>query len=511
MSVTAGATLTLAVLAAAGALPTLALVGTRWMVIPLAPLGGAVVAALAATVTLALGAPFMMWFVALSVVSSVAAVAIWVRWPSQRPRPGAGGEGLEHRRADRLAGVLGAVGILAASAWSLRALSSPTVGFDARALWIMRAGWFLHPHAQLLVDMRLPQLALNQSAYPPLVSAAGSVAWSITGDHTDRLAVVVTALLNTCALATAAFALVECGRQCHRSVADRTPDGSRPHRWLRYAPLAAGVAAGVLLVPIAFGLTEPFMTNGYADPLWSLAALGALAYGLQLGDSRSNQGVTVLLLLVAGLSKDEGFVTAAALIGVVALRRLATLDPDQRRRGWWPPVVVAGLELATLAAWPLLMRVIHARGIASTYSSPSAWPGRARATFDGFTPYLHVLLVAIPVAVIGGLVLARVRRVGGVANDWWAWTGLASGLVAVGGALVTGSDSIQSWLVTTVHRVTEFPALAGWWILAVWLVVGVTAVSLGVEVPDSPAEVEGAPPAPATAVPVGASTGGSGR
>ena len=50
------------------------------------------------------------------------------------------------------------------------------------------------------------------------------------------------------------------------------------------------------------------MTNGYADPIWSLAAVGAVAYGLQLGEGRSNRGAAALLLaLVAGMSKDEGW------------------------------------------------------------------------------------------------------------------------------------------------------------------------------------------------------------
>ena len=77
-------------------------------------------------------------------------------------------------------------------------------------------------------------------------------------------------------------------------------------------PLLVGVIVAVLLVFVVFGITEPFMTNGYADPIWSLAAVGAVAYGLQLRKSRANQGVTLILVLVAGMSKDEGFATAFA-------------------------------------------------------------------------------------------------------------------------------------------------------------------------------------------------------
>jgi hypothetical protein len=92
-------------------------------------------------------------------------------------------------------------------------------------------------------------------------------------------------------------------------------------------------------------------------------------------------------------------------------------------------------------------------------------------------PYLHVLVLAAPIAVVGGLVLSRVRRAGGVGNDWWSWVALAGGLTAIGGALVTGVGAIEPWLETTVHRVTEFAALAGWWIVAMWAVVAAGAPS----------------------------------
>ena len=63
----------------------------------------------------------------------------------------------------------------------------------------------------------------------------------------------------------------------------------RPRDWVRLLPLVVGVIVAVLLVFVAFGITEPFMTNGYADPIWSLAAVGAVAYGLQLQNSRPSR------------------------------------------------------------------------------------------------------------------------------------------------------------------------------------------------------------------------------
>ncbi len=54
--------------------------------------------------------------------------------------------------------------------------------------------------------------------------------------------------------------------------------------------MAVGLVGAVLLVVVAAGVTEPFLTNGYADPLWSLAAVGAVAFGLQLHDEPSKPG-----------------------------------------------------------------------------------------------------------------------------------------------------------------------------------------------------------------------------
>jgi hypothetical protein len=235
--------------------------------------------------------------------------------------------------------------------------------------------------------------------------------------------------------------------------------------------MVVGVVAAVLLVCVAFGITEPFMTNGYADPIWSLAAVGAVVYGLQMESGRIQQGTTLLLVLVAGLSKDEGVATAVLLIAIVALRSLLALLRQGRLRQWWQPVALGAAELAVVASWPLLMRIDHARGAIVEETPMSDWAGRVSGSYHGMTPYLHVLVLAIPVAVVGGLVLSRVRRASGAGNDGWAWAGLASGVLAVAGAFVTGTGALAPWLLSTVHRVTEFPAMMGWWIIAVWAVV----------------------------------------
>jgi hypothetical protein len=488
MSTVPATIVALLVLSAAGVLPVLGLVGVRWITIPLTPLAGAIVAAVAATTYVAVGGTFMTWFVVEAAILAGVVITFWYARPERRPwRPDVRRRD-RHGTAHRWFGIGGAVAIAAACAWCLRGLATPTVGFDARALWLMRPGWFLQSHHQLLVNLRIPDLVLIQSPYPPLVSAATAVGWSVTGNHTDRLGVVVIALLNTCALAVAAFALVELGRRFAVRLSGSDGAGSNIAQgvaarrgasrrvtsrsvWASTLPMVVGVVAAVLLVFVAFGITEPFMTNGYADPIWSLAAVGAVVYGLQMELGRVQRGAALLLVLVAGLSKDEGVATAVVLIGIIALRSLLALWRDGRLQQWWRPVALGAAELAVVGSWPLLMRIDHARGAKVAQSPMRDWAGRVSGSYHGMTPYLHVLVLAIPLAVVGGLILSRVRRASGAGNDWWAWAGLASGALAVAGAFVTGTGALGPWLLSTVHRVTEFPAMMGWWIIAVWAVV----------------------------------------
>ncbi len=383
---------------------------------------------------------------------------------------------------DRVAGVVGFLVVVLACIWSLRGLRTPTVGFDARSLWVMRPGWFLHSHAQLLVDLRARNLVLTQSAYPPLLSASVAVAWRITGIHTARLGVTMVAVLDACALAAAALAVVQAGR----TVAARVS-----RAWL---PLAAGIAVAALLVVVAAGITEPFLTNGYADPLWSLAAVGAVAFGLQLRSDPSTRAAAVILVLVAGMTKNEGFVTAVALVVLVAARSIGIAGLRGACRRLVTPLVLAGCELAALAWWPVLMKAIHARGATSTFSASQDLANRTDAVAHGFSPYLHVLVLAVPLAVLGGIALRGVRRRVELGNDLWAWLALATGLVAVASALVTGNGAIGPWLLSTAHRITEYPAVEGWWIVGLWAVVAAAGLA-GPTAPDGVAAADptGAP------------------
>jgi hypothetical protein len=462
------------VLASAGAVPVWALVGWRWLAVVLAPLAGAVIASVAGACTLVVAGAIIPWFVGLA--GAAAVVSLWARGLLRLQSP-ARIQGPAHAfRTDepptlRWGTRIGALLVLAATAWSLRPLRVPSVGWDARSIWLLRASWFAGGHGFLAASFRDGTELVAHASYPPLVSAAVAVSWQATGVHGDRLGVVMIALLNACAAIALGWVLVEAGREA----ALRT---DRPGR--RVWSLSAGVASGCLLVLAAFGVAGSFATNGYADPLWAFAAAAAVGYGLLLPFDPRHIGAAAVLVLVAGLTKEEGVATAMALVVLVVLRSLAHVRSDQARsaRSARRSVAVrrkrvaAGLTgLAVLAAWPALARLDHAPPDVNT-SGPhhgTFWH-RAHLTVNSMAPHLHVLLLAVPVAVVGALFLRAERRATGLANDAWAWGGLAAGLLVVGWAYAGGGGDTAFWLYTSVHRTTMFPAVTAWLVVGGWVV-----------------------------------------
>jgi hypothetical protein len=117
------------------------------------------------------------------------------------------------------------------------------------------------------------------------------------------------------------------------------------------------------------------------------------------------------------------------------------------------------------------VRLRHLRDPTTGGSSPAgAFIGRAHQAIDGLAPYLHVVPVAAALAVAGALALGPVRRGAGIGNDGWGWAGLGAGTAVILGAFVTGTADVPDWLVGSAYRVSDFTALAAWWIVALWAV-----------------------------------------
>jgi hypothetical protein len=471
VSVIIGAVVTVAVLAAAGALPVLALVGLRWVAVPLIPLGGAVVAAVAAAATVAIGGSLMGWFVSLAAATGVIVIALWAH--RRTLRPWRWGEAVGSR-VDRLTGLAAFVGVTIAAAWSLVALRTPSVGFDARTIWMLHARWYEQGHATSLLALRDTALPFAHAAYPPLIGATVALSWVITGNHSDRFGVVVVALLNAAAAMAAAWVLVDLGRRCGRWACEArrrvTAVDIRPGAG--NVPYVVGIVTAVLLVLVAFGVAGPFATDGYADMLWAVSAVGAVGFGLVLTGRRSDLAAAAVLLAVAGLTKDEGYVTAMLIVALITLRAVISSPVGETGR-WWRPVVFGVLGVAGLGLWPLLTRLLDA---APNTAAPGRRDGndatRLHASVVSMGAHLHVLLLAVPIAVVGMVLAGRARRTMGVGADGWTWAALIAGLGFILIVYVTGPSNIELWLLTSTHRTTIYGALLGWWVLAIWAVVG---------------------------------------
>jgi len=470
VSVTTAALAAMAVLAASGTLPVLALVGARWVAVPLIPLGGAVIAAVAAAGMVAIGGSLVVWFVALAATIGFVIVALWILRPALRPF----GRGATVASADdRIGRLVAFTAIALAAAWSLVALRTPSVGFDARTIWMLHARWYADGHATSLTALRNTALFFAHAGYPPLIGGTVALSWVITGVHSDRFGVVMVALLNACAVMAAAWVLVDLGRRCTQwsTEARRQVAPDARGRGAGNIPFLVGVATAVLLVFVAFGVAGPFATNGYADMLWAASAVGAVGFGLVLTARRSDLGAAAVLLAVAGLTKDEGYVTAMAIVALIALRA-ALSSPVGETGRWWRPAVFGALGVVGLGLWPLLTRLLHA---APNAPAPGRRDGddasRLHASAVSMAAHLHVLLLAAPIAVVGMVILGRVRRTMGLGSDVWAWAALAAGLGFVLVVYVTGPANIELWLVTSTHRTTIYGALLGWWVVAGWAVI----------------------------------------
>jgi hypothetical protein len=462
VSPAAAAASTLGVLALAGLLPTLALVGARLVVVPLLPLAGAGLAALAGACCIALAGTLLMWFVVWSAGAAAAGAVVLVGRRGLLARMGR-----EARRELRPRLLGGLVVLLGAAAWALRTLRVPNVGFDARSIWLLHAQWLLHGHAVASADIRNQFFVVSHPSYPPLVSSVMALSWAVTGTTADRVAVVSVALLNGCALVVAGWGVVEAAR---RGMA-RTQHSAGRQR----AITLVAIVIAVLVVLVAGGVLGVFATNGYADPLWSLAAVGAVLFGLVLEPTGADLGVVTVLLGVAGLAKVEGTAIAIVLLLVIGLRR--QLRPD-RPSGWsLRPLLAIATGVVALSAWELVTVVmgvptdpsISGRGQGSLVS-------RAQGTWDAAVPHLHVVVLAAFCAVLGYALMRTVRQRLGLGNDLWAWVALGVGTAVLGGAYVFGPGNLELWLATSVNRTTIFVALLAWWMVATWAVCASAAV-----------------------------------
>ena len=465
MSTVPGVVLGFLVLSAGGALPALALAHGRIAVIPLVPLSGAVVASLSVTAMAAFGGGLAAWFTILSVLGASVVLMWWGTHPDARPWKDRGGP----VRAPYLLGGF-IICSIAASAFGLSRLEAPVIGYDARTTWLVHPAWYLAGHATTVATLRNPALMFSHPTYPPLVGGSIAMTWLVAGVSTARIGTVVIAVLGALGILAAAIAVMEVARRVAAFESDR-------RRQLRI--LGVGGVIGVLFILVAIGVARDSLTDGYADVLWSVAAVGAVGYGLVLPCEPANVGTAALLAVVAGTTKLEGSLTAAVIVGLIAVRLILQERRSGRPRRWLPICVLAIGSWLVIGVWPI---VLHLVGAEPNRATGGARQGsdiyRFHVSLVGAWSNLHVVALALAVAVVGALCLRRVRQRAGLGTDLWAWAALASEVVIVVYAYVTGPGSIHTWVNTSIQRTMMFPELEAWWIMATWAVVALSELRM---------------------------------
>jgi len=462
MDTLGGAVAGVVALSAGGALPAVAVARTRPIVVPLVPLAGAAIAGLAVTAMTAVGASFLTWYLALSVICAATVGVVWARWPRTRPWDDAAGS-VGFRGAHLVAGLVG----LGVCAIFLGSLKAPMTQFDARGVWLLHPFWYLQGHERTVAVLRDRGYALAHPPYPPLIGGSVALTWLAAGTKSLRLGVVMIALLGALSVLAAGTAIVETATAVAREATDVALRS-------RVVSISVALAGGVMFV--AFAAAGPLAQAGYADLVWASAAVGAVAYGLVLECTAPNVGVAAALATVAGLTKLEGSIVAAVIVGLVAVRWYLVLRGSGATRPLARAVGFAAVPWVLIGAWPLALQLL---GAAPDVPFQGPREGSDATRFvDAASGFVHwagtnvgALGGALAVAILGAVYLRCARRAAGLGSDLWAWAVICVELGVVCAAYVVGPGVASRWVQVSVARTTLFAALEAWWILTTWAVI----------------------------------------
>ena len=360
--------------------------------------------------------------------------------------------------------------MVAAVNWPLQALRAPIVAYDGYMIWTLHSLMVHGGHGTLHAGLTNPVYSFSNPGYPLLVPASGATGYAAAGTVSLRLATAITAILNACALATLGCGLCALS-ECATRISSRV----------------IATMAAICLCLIGFGLSGVYGVGGYADLLWAASAAAAVLWGLVLPLSGRHLAIAWVLATVAGLTKNEGFITACIILLLVSIRYLPVpsrsinlprhAGPGTQRDHWlsWTWWLAKVFAATVLLALPGILwdGYVKYAGIGSDFVGHSGQPLALRfhATVNSFWAELHVVPLAMGVALVAAFVLRSARTRIGAANDLWLWIVLLASLVAVGITYVFGALEIHWWLSTSASRTTIFAALTAYADLAVWLVV----------------------------------------
>jgi hypothetical protein len=467
---------TIAVLAAAGALPARMIAGWRPATPFIAPIGGAVLAGTAGELTVLVDGTELGWFIPLAIAANAAATASWLaRRESRRSKSVS-----RPRFWLWIAGGAGVFAVAAAAAWSMRGLASAAIGVDAKSIWLAHATWISNGHATAIAALTNPGLSVAHSSYPPLGGAAIALGWVITGLSSAHVGQLVLAVLTGCAVAACGASILEVGMVASvRSGARRNP------LFAAIVMVMAGAASAAWVLG-AYGFAGAGATNGSMDLFAAAAAVGAAGLGLVLPCGGEHGRAAAVLAVAAGMATNEGIAAAAAVFVLIGARWLtaprrghdARVSRVARHRGVIGAIASA-VGVGGVIAWPIGAAVRRATpNLYLTGPRIGSFFSRADSAVRAMGGDLHLAGIALGVGVLAALALGRARRAMGLGSDAWLWILGVVELLAVGGLYVIGDKPVAAWLHTSVGAVTLFADCLGLGLLAWWCVIA-TATVLG--------------------------------
>jgi hypothetical protein len=467
------ALVTLAVVLGLPAIVPAVAVTRRWVVaVFLAPLIGAGMAAVAATIELGAGGSIEADYVAVAVAVNVA-VAVWWLAAQRSAAPRAASIGTAATGGGpswwgwpplTLTVVLGCLAV------PLLALRAPMMGWDANSIWLTHAFMVYGGHNELLTGLRNVAYQFSNPDYPPLVPAVGALAFKSFGFADLHLAPALTVLLSACALGIVGTGVA--ATRIGPGIAAGASAGRRPAR------IAAVVAAGAICIA-GFGVSGVSEVEGYTDLLWAAAAVAAVVWGLVLPRSTQALGVAWICAAAASLTKNEGLTTALIILVLIALRYrpLNMAGPAPRR--WAERAAFIAAPALPGLAWAALIRHIGVRDAFFKSASAQSPLSRAEATYSGMAAHLAVLPLAVAVLLAGCWFLREDRERARLANPAWLWITCLGGLASLFATYMIGGLDIHWWLGTSVSRTTIFAQVLLYTEVAIWILLAMDGLSPG--------------------------------
>jgi len=440
----------------AGILPAIGIAGFTPAFIFLSPLVGAVTAGVAVELEIGLGGTLLLWFIVLAVVLNAVALGVLIRRPSLL---------VWQIRGWSLVTI---VVLLVVLTLQLTGIRAHEVGYDGAITWTTHALLISGGHSTLVSGLQNPAYLPSNPDYPPLVPAVGALGYSFAGHTVLTLESELAALLNAAAIGVVGVGIATVCRSATR----------------RDNILAIVVAAVSSLAAFSVGGNFIHVGNygvdGDADLLWAAAAAAAVLWGLVLPHKRSSLSIAWTCAIVASLTKNEGLVTAIAILLLIALRyghprfelRRSNGESTFRTcaRSWglflamWIAPTIPGL------VWLAQMHLLGVQNYFFGSARAESLHVRASATAHAMANSEDILLVAVLVVAIGCIWFRDSRRHAGLGHPLWLWTAWAVGNTLIAAIYVFGDLEIHTWLTESVDRTTIYGKLLVLVEIAVWAV-----------------------------------------